>query len=270
MATLRRTNPGREPKGPSGEDAFAEAFDAATAALTEGRDDLGERGRGRLCAAADGYAAAADLAPDAPRRAEALSYSACALVEVARLLPTDEALPLLELAVSRFAKSAALDPAQIDSRRRAADALHHMGDRLRARDPRRAAEVYGQAVIYAREALAASAEPGEVAGSLDVLIAVEVMSYHAFAGLRDSEEARQALAGAVAAADRQRALGDVRWNAACAYSLAGLSELALEVLEVVVPRDQIDAARLEGDSDLARLRGHPRFVALLERARPDK
>ncbi len=56
------------------------------------------------------------------------------------------------------------------------------------------------------------------------------------------------------------------YNVACAYALLGQTEQALECLENAVKHGYAHREWLEHDSDLASLRGHPRFQALLPRS----
>jgi adenylate cyclase len=53
------------------------------------------------------------------------------------------------------------------------------------------------------------------------------------------------------------------YNAACYYSLAGDTERALDLLERAVAAGTGSREWIERDNDLAALRGHPRFAALL-------
>jgi len=55
------------------------------------------------------------------------------------------------------------------------------------------------------------------------------------------------------------------YNAACYFSLAGNGERALDLLEQVCADGRGSRDWIEHDNDLAPLRGHPRFVALLAR-----
>jgi len=87
--------------------------------------------------------------------------------------------------------------------------------------------------------------------------------------------------GARSLADRQ--LGTAAWildlvseiggvqqaayNAACAYALQNKHRQAIELLERAVDQGWADAAHTESDDDLAGLREHKRFQALLERMR---
>jgi adenylate cyclase len=55
----------------------------------------------------------------------------------------------------------------------------------------------------------------------------------------------------------------VRYNVACLYSLEGQTERAIECLEEAVRCGFGNREWFERDPDLASLRGHPRFQALL-------
>ncbi|MEM9383005.1 MAG: hypothetical protein AAGB93_23855 [Planctomycetota bacterium] len=57
----------------------------------------------------------------------------------------------------------------------------------------------------------------------------------------------------------------VRYNLACSQALVGRDDDAVESLEVAVELGYTDGAFMGEDEDLASLRSHPRFVALLER-----
>jgi adenylate cyclase len=54
------------------------------------------------------------------------------------------------------------------------------------------------------------------------------------------------------------------WNIACAYSVGGEPERALDLLERVFRKGRLNTAWLIHDSDFDLLRGHPRFQALLQ------
>ena len=57
----------------------------------------------------------------------------------------------------------------------------------------------------------------------------------------------------------------VRYNLACSQALVGDHDDALSTLELAVELGYEDGAFMATDDDLAPLRGHPRFVELLER-----
>jgi len=58
-----------------------------------------------------------------------------------------------------------------------------------------------------------------------------------------------------------------QYNAACVYANLGRIERALDLLEDAVGDGRGNLAWMEQDEDLAALRGHPRFEAILERLR---
>jgi len=57
----------------------------------------------------------------------------------------------------------------------------------------------------------------------------------------------------------------VRYNLACSLALSGREEEAYAGLERAIALGWSDAEHMEGDEDLASLRGQPRFEALLSR-----
>ncbi len=68
-----------------------------------------------------------------------------------------------------------------------------------------------------------------------------------------------------AAIARGGSAGVAHFNAAKALALAGRAEAALERLEKAAAAGFATPARIEADEDLASLRGHPRYRALLDR-----
>jgi hypothetical protein len=211
-----------------------------------------------LRAAADRFFTASELEVDAKRRAEALCYSGATLVEQAAELALDDALRTLELAASRLDLVTRIDPQNLDGRRRAADAYHHMGDRICNDEPARAARLYAQTTQHARELVEAT--PGEDhAVTLDILIGAEVMIEDCLRRAGQIVDAKEALVRALEATYQ---LARSTMNSACAYAAAGHVDEAFRVLEKAAP-GSATADDLRSNTSFDVLHADPRWGALI-------
>ena len=211
--------------------------------------------------AVERFFAASEVPVDADQRAEALCYSGAMLVELAQELKLDEAMQTLELAASRLELVTRIDPNNLDGRRRAADAYHHMGDRICDDDPTRGARLYAQCAQHARELLAAT-PPEAHPPTLDILIGAEVMIEDCLRRAGQDADAKEALVRAVEATEQ---LARPTMNSACAYAAAGHIEDAFRLLEVAVFADKLTAEDLLTNDVFDALHRDPRWKALLAR-----
>lgn len=211
-----------------------------------------------LRAAADRFLAASEQDVDAKRRAEALCYSGATLVEQAAELALEDALRTLELAASRLDLVTRIDPHNLDGRRRAADAYHHMGDRVCNSEPARAARLYAQTAQHARE-LVDTAPDADHAVTLDILIGAEVMIEDCLRRAGQVADAKEALVRALEATYQ---LARSTMNSACAYAAAGHVDEAFRVLEKAAP-GTTSADDLRGNDVFDVLHADPRWDALI-------
>jgi hypothetical protein len=210
-----------------------------------------------LRGAVDHFFAASEQPADPEERADALCYSGAVLVELAHELGFDEAMRTLELAASRLELVTRIDAANLDGRQRAADAYHHMGDRVCDADPARAARLYQQCAQHARELLVASPVESH-ATTLDILIGAEVMVEDCLRRAGQAADAKEALVRALEATEL---LARPTMNSACAYAAGGHIDDAFRVL--AVSTIGINVEELLSNDVFDELHGDPRWAALL-------
>jgi hypothetical protein len=193
------------------------------------------------------------------QKADALCYSGAMLVELSHEQSDDQAMLTLEQAMQRLDLATRADPTFVDGKRRAADALHYMGDRLCDNEPARAARLYEQGCQYARETLAI-APPEEIESTLDVLCGIECMLEDCLRRSDRPVEAKEALDRAIEAADK---ITSPTMNRACSYAAIGRLDEAMTILEVVAPERETTAEELRTNDVFDPLHVDPRWTALL-------
>jgi len=203
----------------------------------------------------------------APQLAEAQSSRGFALFQLKRVPE----------AVERFQHAIALDPQLYEARYFYGRALFQQGRFDEAarmfEDAARVREDY-QARFFAAQALQAR---GDDAGA-DAAYrrAFDVVVHHLELNPDDPRAATMCAVSACRLGRREEGLewaqravasdpedAGVRYNVACLYALEGETELAITSLEEAFRVGFGNTAWIENDPDLASLRGHPRFQALL-------
>jgi hypothetical protein len=243
--------------------AYVHAYELGAELLREARA-LPDKDPRRAAAYRDSvnhFFEASEQAVAGSLKADALCYSGSMLVELSRELPDDEALLTLEQAMQRLELATRADPTYIDGKRRAADALHYMGDRLCDDEPARAARLYEQGCRYARETLAI-APPEEIQSTLDVLCGIECMLEDCLRRSGRPVEGKEALGRAIEAADK---ITVPTLNRACCYAAIGRLDEAMTILEIVAPEREMTAAELRTNDVFDPLHADPRWSALLAR-----
>ncbi|HZF50002.1 MAG TPA: hypothetical protein VE093_15185 [Polyangiaceae bacterium] len=176
----------------------------------------------------------------------------------------EKALALWEQAYQHYARALAIKPDMPEAEYNWGNALVNQSEALVPRDTINALTLLEQAAQHLERAL--TLKPGYHT-PLDGLTTCELHRYYALLHEGRHAEAQAAAARALHFAEKFRAVsGEPSYNLACALSINGRIDEALDLLESLQRSGSldVDANHLTSDPDLRPLAEHPRFKALLE------
>ncbi len=175
----------------------------------------------------------------------------------------EKALVLWEQAGRHYERALVLKPNDEEVEYNWGIALMNQGQALSGRDLEKALVLWEQAVQHYERALVLKPDMHEVHSNL---VALEGDRHRALRGAGCATEAQAAAERALASAQRHsEATGKPSYNLACALSINGHVDEALDMLEALRQSGSlgVNAVHLASDADLASLAGHPRFHAFL-------
>jgi MinD-like ATPase involved in chromosome partitioning or flagellar assembly len=191
-----------------------------------------------------------------------------------RLLPLREreaeALLLLEQAGRHFERALVFKPEMHAAEHTWGLSQMHQARALSGRESEKALSLLDRARQHFERALVLKPDNQPTYGALGVL---DGLRHHALLRAGRTTEAQAAAEGALIFARRHgEATGEPSYNLACALSINGFADEALDMLEALHQSGTlgVDAAHIAADADLASLAGHPRFDALLAALRGER
>ena len=179
----------------------------------------------------------------------------------------EKAFTLWEQANQHYSRALAIKSDMYEAENNWGAALVNQADALAARDEATALSLLEQATQHSTRALTLKPDDPKY---LENLVGCETRQYNAMFRAGRNAEAQAAAARALEVAERHRVVtGKPSYNLACALSINGRIDEALDLLEALQRSGElkIDIKHLSSDPDLTPLAEHSRFKALLERLR---